>query len=60
MGGEESEANPSPQPPVNNFTGVEALRFNRDRIWEEFVISMFLAFPLRQARSANDQPQQRL
>ena len=37
MGGEESEANLSPRPPVNNSAPVEAARLNWNRIWEEYL-----------------------
>ncbi len=38
MGGEESEAKLSPQPPVNNFAGADVLRWDWDRVLEAFLI----------------------
>jgi hypothetical protein len=60
MAGEESEANISPQPAVNNFVAAKnfAARFG----WRSLSIFtiQFCGFPHRRARSANDQSLQRL
>jgi len=60
MGGEESAAKNSPQPPVNNFAGARASRQDSDGVVDSLWLSASSVFPPRRARSANDQSSQRL